>query len=99
MDEREISAVTRISPIKKLAVARPAVGSRELAYKLKQYDKKQKNTQPGLRQLIDPAEPEAEKSKVIKSKAPKDLPETEDFRDDIKRRMGFDRARLIGDDD
>lgn len=39
MDEREIESISRILPLRKLAVARPARGGRELKYQLNQYYK------------------------------------------------------------
>ena len=106
MDDREINAVTRISPTGKLAVARPAVGKRELSYKLKLYDstRKKKELDPderkqSLAQLA--AESESETERQAERQKNRDLsgdsPE-EDFVADLKKRVFFDRAMIIGDD-
>ena len=110
MDDREINAVTRISPTGKMAVGRPAVGRRELAYKLKLFESTRKKGEIDpderkrkLAQLAAESEAEAERQaeRLAERQRAKDWGgdlQGEDFVADIKRRFLFDRSMIIGDD-
>lgn len=93
MDEREIRAVTRVSPLKKLAVDRPAMGRREMAYKLKLYERLKKNNKKAgiLQEQQNISEPELNSGKDLSGPT-----NSEDFVADIKKRLSFDRAMVIG---
>ena len=106
MDDRDISSVSRISPSGKMAVARPAVGRRELAYKLKQYDstRKRNDIDPDekKRELANFAEDNgsAAEGRDDKKKSSDSGGEIQDsdYMSDLKKRVLFDRAIIIGED-
>ena len=105
MEDREIRAVSRVSPPLKAAVARPAAGRRELTYRLGLFER---NIKP---KPLDPdgrkrnlvrfiAESEMKKEHDAEMQEKRDMIDDHqagDFMTDLKRRIYFDRAVIIGD--
>jgi len=105
MDDREIRAVKGISHTGKMALARPAMGRREYTYKLKQYDKFMRSDK------LDPDERRQALAEFVGESESHTEPKTEkrinknlytynpqyDYVEDLKRRVSFDRAMVIGD--
>jgi len=91
MDERieEVTLINRVSPVQKLTLARPRKDRRELMYQLTRYPKAQKPKtikQVKNKNAIDTLSPGPSK----------DL-NSNDFTEDFKKRIAFDRAMIIGD--
>ncbi|OLN25737.1 hypothetical protein [Desulfosporosinus metallidurans] len=88
MDERveEIRPISRIRPLRKVALARPRRGGRELMYQLNRYHKSNK-----------PKRINKKLSVVSKTNETSAVPDLNDYATDLKKRIAFDRAMIIGD--
>lgn len=88
MDERveEIKPISRIRPVRKVALARPRRGRRELMYQFNRYHKANKPKR------INKKLPDV--SKTTETDA---VPNLNDYATDLKKRIIFDRAMIIGD--
>lgn len=85
----EIKPISRIRPVRKLVLRNPRRGRRELMYQFNRYhkSKKRKDTKP---------EPNKTPEHQINSKVSPDVI-SEEVKD-IKKRLVFDRAMIIGDE-
>lgn len=88
MDERveEIRAISRISLVRKVALARHGRGRRELMY---QFDRDQKAQEPERNNKKIPH--------VSQSTGASTVHNSNDYAVDLKKRIAFDRAVIIGD--
>ena len=88
MDERveEIKPISRIRPLRKLALARRRRQRRELMYQLNRYHKAKKPKR------ISEKMPDV--SKTTETSAVSNL---NDYTAALKKRIAFDRAMIIGD--
>lgn len=89
MNERveEIKPICRIRPVRKVALARPRRGRREeLMYQFNRYYKAKKSKR------INKKLPDV--SKITETNA---VPNSNDYVTDLKKRIIFDRAMIIGD--
>jgi len=91
MDEwvDELKAISRVSPVQKLSLARPRKDRRELMYQLNQYHSTQK---PKRTTLVTTKKPNVSKSPDSSS-----VLNTNELAEDIKKRIAFDRAMIIDD--
>jgi hypothetical protein len=91
MDERveEIRPISPVSPIRKLTLTRPKKGKRELTYQLNQYRKAKKTLRTDL---FTKKLPDASNNTVSSS-----VPAADDYVAELKKRIAFDRAIIIGD--
>lgn len=90
MDERveEIRPISRVRLVRKLALARPRRGRRELMYQLKRYHKAQK---PQRTNLVTKMMPDVPKSTETSSGF------NSNGVTDVKKRIAFDRAIILGE--
>lgn len=91
MDERveEIKPISRIRPVRKLALRNPRRGRREFMYQSNRYHKAEKRKVS--KQSIDSEKLDHHTNPIIS---------TNDILEeitDIKKRLAFDRAMIIGD--
>jgi hypothetical protein len=91
MDERveEIRPINPVSPIRKLTLTRPKKGKRELTYQLNQYRKAKKTSKADL---VTEKLPDASNSTASSS-----VLASNDYVAELKKRIAFDRAIIIGD--
>jgi len=90
MDEREeIRPVGRVFPVRKLTLARPRKSPGELMYQLSQY---RKVPNPQTKNLISKEMPDVSKTTDLGT-----VLNTDEFIADVKKRIAFDRAMIIGD--
>ncbi|SPF50587.1 conserved hypothetical protein [Candidatus Desulfosporosinus infrequens] len=91
MDERveEVKAIDRISPIRKVALAKPRRGRGEVMYQLNQHHKSQNPKRKNLITKKTPDVSEPTDSGVAFN--------SNDFVKELKKRIAFDRAMIIGD--
>jgi hypothetical protein len=87
MDERveEIRPISRIHPVRKVALARPRRGRCELMYQFNRYHKANKLKRINKTLPV---------SKTTETSA---VPNLNDYAIDLKKRIAFDRAMIIGD--
>ena len=85
MDERveEIKPISRIRPVRKVALAKPRRGRRELMYQYNRYKKPKR-----IKKRLPNASKTIETSPISNSN---------DYAVDLKKRIAFDRAMIIGD--
>ena len=88
MNERveEIKPISHIRRIRKLALRNPRRGRRELMYQFNRYHNTKKVTKP------EPNKTPEHKTKSVVS------PDVIEEIKDIKKRLAFDRAMIIGDE-
>lgn len=91
MDEwvEEIRLISRVSPVRKLALVRPRRDRRELMYQLNRYKEDQKNQ---ITNLVKKKIPD-----VSKSNDSSTVSNSNDSAANLKKRIAFDRAIIIGD--
>lgn len=90
MEERvdEIRPISRVRPVRKLALVKPRRGRRELMYQLKRYNKAQKFQRNNSDTIKSPdVQKDIKASTVLK---------TNDLTD-LKKRAAYDRAVIFGD--
>lgn len=92
MDERveEIRPISRIRPVRKLTLTRSRRGHSELMYQLNRCHKAQK---PKRTNLTTKKIPDVSKS----TGSGTDPTNLNDFMADLKKRIVFDKAKIIGD--
>ena len=89
MDERmeEIKPISRVCPVRKVVLVRPGRRHREIMYQINQKDQKSKKIK------LDPEKI----PNVSKTTDSSTVPNSNDFVADLKKRIAFDRARIMGD--